>query len=94
MESNKENSIEIKLIDEISKDNILKISEGISEVALDSLIEDGILKDFPGISFITGTIKTTLHIREKIFAKKILTFLSSLKDIPNEKRQLFITILR
>lgn len=93
MESNKENSIEIKLIDEISKDNILKISEGISEVALDSLIEDGILKDFPGISFITGTIKTTLHIREKIFAKKILTFLSSLKDIPNEKRQLFINKL-
>lgn len=93
MNTEKENSIEVKLIDEISKDNILKISEDITEIALDSFLEDGILKVVPAISFITGTIKTTLNIREKIFAKKVLTFLSSLKNIPNDKRQEFINKL-
>lgn len=93
MKKEKVNSIEISLIDEISKNNILKISEDITEITLDSFLDNGILKDFPVINLITGAIKTTLNIREKIFAKKVLTFLSSLKNIPTEKRQEFISKL-
>jgi len=86
----KEDSIEIKLIDEVSQDNITNIGSDLGEIALDSLFEDGVLKDIPVIGSITGLVKATINIREKIFAKKILKFLISLKDIPSEKRKAFV----
>lgn len=83
-------SIELSLIDEISKEHIENIVEDISEVALDAILKDGILKDLPAIGIIVSLIKTSNNIREKIFAKKLLKFLYTLKDIPIEKRLEFI----
>lgn len=82
--------IGIKLIDEISSSSIGNIAIDISEVAIDSILEEGLLRDLPGLNIISGLIKTTKNIREKIFAKKILLFLQSLNDCELSKRQSFV----
>lgn len=89
----KEDTLEIKLIDEISSPSVTQIATDFSEVALDSILENGILKDLPGFSILTGIVKTTRNIREKIFAKKLLLFLQSLNECDLGKRQEFVTKL-
>lgn len=91
MKKNSESdNIEIKLIDEISNSAIENIAIDISEVALDSILEEGVLRDLPGLNIVNGLIRTTKNIREKIFAKKILLFLQSLNDCELSKRQSFV----
>jgi hypothetical protein len=93
MKKNKEDSIEIKLIDDLSNSEISKIAVDISEVALDSIFEDGILRDLPVVSTVVGIVKTSKNIRDKLYAKKILLFLQSSNDCAIEKREAFISKL-
>jgi len=90
MKNDDEKSIELKLIDDVSISEIAKISTDISEITLDSIMEDGILKDFPFISTVVSIIKTTQNVRERIYAKKILLFLNSSNKGDSEKRIAFI----
>ena len=69
------------------KDSDLQnVTTSLSEVALDSLMEDGVLKDIPVIGTIVGAGKVALGIRERLFLKKIIYFISELKIIPTTKR--------
>lgn len=69
------------------KDSDLQnVTTSLSEVALDSLMEDGIIKDIPVIGTIVGAGKVALGIRERLFLKKIIYFISELKTISITKR--------
>jgi hypothetical protein len=81
----------------ISLSNTLKDSElqGItaewSEVFLDTLLADGILKDIPIISSIIGIGKTGIKINDMMFLKKILYFISQVDEIPAKEREKVIS---
>jgi hypothetical protein len=83
-------SLEVKILDEISREHLETIFEDLTEVTLDSLMQDGVLKEIPIIATVVGLLKTSNNIREKIFAKKLLNFFYALKDIPIKKRIDFI----
>jgi hypothetical protein len=79
-------SLEITL----KNSNLHNVTINLSEVVVDNLLKDGIVKDIPIIGTIVGTGKIALGIKEKLFLKKILYFISELKEIPAHKRQQII----
>ncbi|MGE8553995.1 MAG: hypothetical protein ACN6OB_08665 [Chryseobacterium jejuense] len=76
----------IESIKSIKSNEIVNASLDIGEVIMDSNLEDGILKDIPIIGTLINLNKGRLSIQDRIFSKKILSFLNQLKDIPEEKR--------
>ena len=83
-------SLEKSVRDSVLTNELENISKDILELTLDSFLDDGVLKDLPIFSFVYSFTKTTISIKERIFAKKILQFLFELKDTPQVKRQEFI----
>lgn len=59
---------------------------GLAEVFTDSLIEDGIAKNIPIIGTVIGLGKASMGIKEILFLKKIIYFISELKNISASKR--------
>jgi len=81
-----EQSIEKTL--EIS--DLANINIDLAEVTLDSLMNNGILKDLPIISSLVGITKFGLRTRELLLLRKILKFLTQLDSTTIEERQRFI----
>lgn len=57
-----------------------------SEILIDSVISDGVLKDIPIVSTLVGLIKSSSSISSMLLLKKIIYFLNGIKDISPEKR--------
>ena len=64
---------------------------GLAESLTDSLLIDGAAKDIPIIGTIVGIYKAALGVRERLFLKKIIYFISELRSIPIKKRNTVIT---
>ena len=56
------------------------LSIDFAELTVDSLLENEMLKEIPLVKSIVGAVKTGLLIKEKFFAKKVLTFLKKFND--------------
>lgn len=82
--------IETALINEVTGDNLKELALDGAEIALDSFLNEEVLKEIPFFSILYKGFKVAFGIREGIFAKKIFKFLTELKDIPQEKRKEFI----
>ena len=75
-------------LEETIKDSDLQnVTIGLSEIIFDKLIDNGIVKDIPIIGTVVGLGKATLGIKERLFLKKIIYFISELKNIPQDKRR-------
>ena len=85
-----EDDLGLSLIETLGATDLSSISEDLVEVALDSLLEDGLLKDIPVVSTIIGVSKSAISIRDKLLARKVLYFLQGLKDITDEERNKFL----
>ena len=66
--------------DSIFTDAFNSYGGDIIETGVDSLLGDGLLKDVPVINTIMGVIKTVLSIRERMFLKNTIVFLSSFNN--------------
>lgn len=80
-------------IDTNTKNEIISLSADLAEVGIDSLLEEGTLKDFPIIGSLIGVIKTGKYIKEQLLMKKILHFFKEVKNIPTNKKTDFINKL-
>lgn len=75
-------------LEETLKDSDLQnVSAELAEVVLDNLIDTGIVRDIPIIGTIVGIGKVTLGIKERLFLKKIIYFLSEIKNISPSHRK-------
>ena len=61
-----------------------------AEYGIDSLINDGIVKDIPIIGTFVGLINTTQNISTWLFLKKIIAFLRELDGVDKSKRERMI----
>ncbi len=86
----KNNDIRKAIEDSIKTDELSSLTHEIGEIVLDSIFEEGALKDIPVFSTITAFVKTGINIREKIFVKKILKFLFELRDVSIKDRTEFL----
>lgn len=58
----------------------------IGEIMIDTALNDGILKDVPILGTIVGVGKCIKNVSDIRFAKKLITFLIPIKEVPSEKR--------
>jgi len=76
-----------KKLELIIKDSDLaSLSKDFAEVAVDGVMDDGVLRDLPLVGALVGVVKFGNSINKNLFAKKIYKFLYELHDIPLEKR--------
>lgn len=74
-------------LEQTLKDSDLQnVTISLAEVFTDSLMENGIAKDIPIIGSVIGLGKTAIGIKESLFLKKVIYFISELKNISSAKR--------
>lgn len=66
------------------------LAQDYSEIALDSILKDGVLKDLPIIGTVLGLYKMGYSIKERHTIKKILTFLNCMNDISGDEKEKFV----
>lgn len=76
------NSLELTLKDS----DLQNVTISLAEVFADRLMTDGIAKDIPIIGTVIGLGKTALGIKEALFLKKVIYFISELKNISSARR--------
>ncbi|MFA8434267.1 MAG: hypothetical protein ACEPOZ_07100 [Marinifilaceae bacterium] len=63
------NTIDNSLTETIINFDLQNISANLAEIILDSMLDNGVLKDLPIVSSIVGLSKTALNIKDSIFLK-------------------------
>lgn len=75
-------------ISKIIKDNNFKdLMTDINEAFLDSFLKDGIVKDVPILGLVLKVINIGNTIQERLYIKKLLTFLKQLENTQVEDRE-------
>lgn len=73
-----------KLLISALKNSLIKEWEGtiedILEVSVDSILEEGLLRNIPIVGTVNAICKTGLHIRERHFVKETLLFVNALNE--------------
>lgn len=62
----------------------------IGENTIDSLINNPLISQLPIVKTVAGMIQAGMNIQDRLFLKKILTFLEGVDDIPEYERQKII----
>ncbi len=70
--------------------DLTNINIDLAEVTIDSIMNDGLLKEIPIVSSIVGFAKFGIKTLDYILLKKILKFLTQLNSTTIEERQKFI----
>ena len=83
--NNDDKKIEFALTESIASSNIVDITSDISKVFLDDIIDVG--KDIPVIDIFVKTLGGIIHLRDRLYLKKVSCFLAKLGEISTTKRQ-------
>ena len=84
-ESEKELSASLK--ETISNSELSRIGTEIAEITIDSIMKEGVLRDFPIVGALVGVWKTGVAINDHLFLKKMLLFLSESSKLSNDARK-------
>jgi len=74
------------LDDSLKSDSLETVTVELVESLSESMLNDGLLKDIPIIGTLVGLTKTGINIKDRLFVKKILTFLFNINNVSAEKR--------
>lgn len=83
------NEIEQSLNETIDSSNLEGLTADLGEIALDSLLEDGILKEIPVFGSIVKVAKLGANLSDFLLYKKVYKFLFQIKEIPLDQRKKF-----
>lgn len=75
------------LTETIKDDNFQVVITDLGETAIDAVLDEGVLKEIPLFGSLFGLAKATMSIQDKLFTKKILTFLLQLKNTDKDSRR-------
>lgn len=85
-----EETLESSLVTSIAKPELADLTADLAEVGLDLLLDDGVVRDVPVLATLIGFYRSAGTIRNHIFAKKALRFLTKLGSIPVAEREQFV----
>jgi len=77
------------LIQSITDSSLYRITPDLAEVALDHILDDGIIKDIPVVRSVVALYETIVSVRDMLLIKKLLLFLLSLSSVSPEKKTKF-----
>ncbi len=72
--------------DVIQNKDLRIISKDFTEVAIDGILEDGVLKNIPIVNTLVNLVNFGNTVNKSLFTKKIYQFLFELRNIPQDKR--------
>lgn len=70
----------------MDKGNLSVLGE-LGEVAIDAVMDDGVLRDVPILSTVVGLRKCFRNVSDVLFAKKLVAFLYGLKEADSQQRE-------
>lgn len=82
-------SLEVSLIDSIANAEMKGLVGDATELALDAVLDDGLLRDIPVVGTVSRIYRTAVSIRDRLFLKKVLSFLSEFSGVEESERQRF-----
>ena len=80
------NTLSDSLEHTLKDSDLQNVTISLAKVFADSLMAEGIAKDIPIIDTVIGLGKTAIGIKESLFLKKIIYFISELRNISATKR--------
>lgn len=83
-------NLQESLITTIGKADLAEAVADIGEVGIDQLFEAGVVRDIPFLGSLVRAAKTVGIVRDWLFAKKVVRFLSRLGEVPPEAREQFV----
>ena len=78
------------LIEMIGSGDLASIGQDLGEVALDSVLQDSLLRDIPVLGLIASLARAMITIRDRLLLSKVLVFLQGLKEVPRNQREKFL----
>jgi hypothetical protein len=75
----------------LKSDSLQYVGVSLAESLTDAVMEEGVARDLPIVGMLVSLAKTGVHIKDRLFLKKIIFFLTELKEIPANKRQEMIS---
>jgi len=84
------NQLEGKLIESFEAKELERLSVDYAEIGLDSIFEEGIVKDIPILRTAISLAKIGFNVRDRIYIKKILGFLAQIGQTTQEQREYFV----
>jgi hypothetical protein len=82
--------ISIELLNSIATDKLNSVGRDLGEVALDTVLKKGILRDIPVLNTIVALYQAGVEMHHHFFIRKVINFLRELSSTPFEKRQKFV----
>lgn len=79
--------IDISFRESVLKPDLRSAIQDTGEIAYDSLLNEGLIKNIPVLNWIFAIFKTYGNVRDYFFAKKMLAFLQSISSLSAKKRQ-------
>lgn len=76
------NALNVTIIDS----DLTEVSKACIESGIDSIMNDGLLKDIPIVGMLVGLVKTGQSFSNFLFLRKILSFLNGIDDIDPKER--------
>ncbi len=74
----------------IANHSLQDSTSALIEVALDSVMEDGMLRDIPILGSLIGFGRAAVSIRDRMFINKLGYFLKEIESVPSEQRRAMI----
>jgi len=85
--------LEQSLTDTLRKSDLSSVATDAGELVIDSLLDEGVVKDIPAVGAIVSLWKTGANIRDHYFIKKLVLFLSELQKVDVSERNEMINRL-
>jgi hypothetical protein len=87
MTENRNKELSKSLTETLTSSNLPTLGSDIAEVTIDSVLKEGVLKDFPIIGSLVGIWKTGIAVNDYRFLNKLLLFLQESSAISSVKRE-------
>ncbi|HUG80788.1 MAG TPA: hypothetical protein VML01_03940, partial [Bryobacterales bacterium] len=81
------------LSDSLMDSDLQSVTVQMAESLADSPLEDSIARDIPVIGTIYGLAKVGFNVRDRLFLKKLLYFLSELSQVPIAERAEMVSMV-
>ena len=89
MSKDNHSDVETSLVATITKD-LAPIAQEMGEIAIDSVIKEGVLRDIPIIGSLVSLWNAQASVKEHLYLKKLLAFLSQLSKSSMDERNVFV----
>ena len=78
------------LVESVGATEALDVIKDLGEVALDSALDEGTLRDLPVIGWVFGGARVVRQLKDRLFLKKLAAFLTPISRVSPEARREFM----